>query len=174
MKALYIVTLFTRLSLVTSYGLRDFLARGSGGSTEGPPTTPEEEEVCVDWKDLADTLAANQATWEASDLSSCYKMTISRSCFCPTEYREPRTITVLNGEIQEDVDKIYQRPTMEELFALIDKDCVQKCPNNGPAECRVTFADDKDGAYITSLYIDYSRFIADEENSYTVSSLEAC
>lgn len=117
-----------------------------------------------------ETLAEAQALWADADLDA-YRMTLSRSCFCPPEYRGPYEVVVEEGRVQTVVYEGEGVPddralTVEALFDLLNEAYEQKA-----ARIDVTYHPAL--GYPTSLYIDYSEQMADEEVGYTVAELRA-
>ena len=109
-----------------------------------------------------------KARWEAAGLDA-YRMTLQRSCFCPEDYRGPFDVTVRDGAVATvrfngaslDADRAV---TVDDLFALIE-DAYKR----NAASVDVAF--DPDLGYPTSVGIDYSTQMADEEMAYTVADL---
>ncbi|GAB5535510.1 MAG: hypothetical protein Rubg2KO_17590 [Rubricoccaceae bacterium] len=115
-----------------------------------------------------DELAQAQAQWADASLDA-YEMTITRSCFCPPEWRGPYTATVEEGTMTSFVyvdGPISQGepPTVEGLFELLETAYTE-----GAARVDVTYHED--WGYPVSLYIDKEEMMADEEIGYTVSEL---
>lgn len=117
-----------------------------------------------------DDLAEARARWEAVDVSD-YTYTIERQCFCPEQYRGPFAVQVEDGAITEATwsggaagDDV-EIPTVEALFQLIARSYAE-----GADEVRVTY--DGPRGYPTSVWIDRSRGMADEEVGYTVSAFQ--
>jgi hypothetical protein len=127
------------------------------------------------WKRLRSQYYRNRDKWEEEAPSTtCYNMTIQATCFCVDTYRQPHYLVVRNGEIQNSSVGEYaaEMPTVDGLFRRLYNSCLRNCPRSGAAECKVKF--NKDYGYITSIYIDQSELIADEEINYTVSELTFC
>ena len=128
---------------------------GSAGVAEGLPPGPN-------------GLDAARALWEEAGLDG-YTMTVSRSCFCPPEYRGPFAVTVEDGETTGALydgrpAEVGDPPTVEALFALLAEAYAR-----GAARVDVTY--DPALGYPTSLYIDRDERIADEEVGYEVTDL---
>lgn len=100
-----------------------------------------------------------------------YSMTLSRSCFCGPDHLGPFQVEVENGVVvfatrdgeAVPLDRVL---TVEDLFDLLEE------AYDTDAE-RVDVEYDAAFGFPTSLYIDQSRGIADEEIGYTVTDLRA-
>lgn len=119
--------------------------------------------------DGPETLDEARALWAAADLDT-YSMTLTRTCFCPEDYRGPFQVTVEAGEVAEVRFQNRDLPTeravsVDDLFDLL-----QTAYDEGAARVNATYHPTL--GYPTSLYIDRSEQIADEEVGYTVENLE--
>jgi hypothetical protein len=110
------------------------------------------------------------AKWKAAG-SQSYTFVLEKNCRCMN--RGPATVTVAKGVVTSGVDRstgaaltadaLATFPSIDAIFEQIRKALSQRAPS-----VQVTY-DDKVG-YPTSLYIDWSAAIADEETSYTLSA----
>ncbi|MEO0559888.1 MAG: DUF6174 domain-containing protein [Bacteroidota bacterium] len=115
-----------------------------------------------------DALAQAQAQWAEANVEA-YEMTITRTCFCPPEWRGPYTVTVEEGTVTSFVIEDQpiaqgEPPAVEGLFELLETAYAE-----GAARVDVTYHEE--WGYPTSLYIDKEEMMADEEIGYTVSEL---
>ena len=115
-------------------------------------------------------LASARARWAAVG-PDAYTMTLSRSCFCPEEYRGPYRVSVRGGTVTRVEMNGQTLPadralSVEALFALLEDATAR------PAE-RIDVTYDARLGYPTSVAIDYDARIADEEVAYTVRDLTA-
>ncbi|MDO9409752.1 DUF6174 domain-containing protein [Patulibacter sp.] len=106
-------------------------------------------------------LDAARERWAARGLRS-YRMRPALSCFCPPEVRAPRTVQVRRGRPVGAVpDALRRFATVPRLFAR-----VQEAIDAGVASLTVSYASGTGRP--TSLSVDRSRAIADEETVVTV------
>jgi hypothetical protein len=136
-----------------------------------PPDYPPDESCDPNWQTLQQQWQQAYSVWNKQD-KSCYTMTLIRNCFCPPDWRGPHNVRVENGVVVVPLD--YYIPTMDEIFDTIYNRCIAGCPDDGAVQCEATFAAAQFGAYVTQMYYDQSRFIADEELGYVVSNLTFC
>ena len=115
-----------------------------------------------------DDLALARAKWADAALDG-YTMTITRSCFCPPEYRGPYTVAVDGGEVSSVLyggqpAEAGEPPTVDALFALLETAYAE-----GAARVDVDYHDEL--GYPVELYIDRDTRLADEEVGYSISEL---
>ncbi|USN54611.1 MAG: hypothetical protein H6765_08985 [Candidatus Peribacteria bacterium] len=128
-----------------------------------------------DYRDIQAALDAAQAVWVTAELQE-YAAVQQVSCFCITDYIRPISFDVLDGVIDTS-SAMYADDqggelgefapdllTVEELFTLIQEAIDSKAAT-------ITVSYDEDLGYPTSLWIDQSEMMADEERgySYTIS-----
>jgi hypothetical protein len=111
--------------------------------------------------------------WTARGITD-YQFKFQWICFCGPDYTRPVIIEVRGGVINsiryadtgEPVDpaNFDRYHTIEGLFALL-----QEAVNQKAAQIRVSF--DPELKYPTTVYIDYSSNIADEERGFSVNDL---
>lgn len=121
--------------------------------------------------------AEGRALWESKGIED-YRFTLSRNCFCLI--REPVVVEVRDGKAITITDQATGKSTIDgfeltEIFeeaATIDKlfARIEQAEVEGAVRIDVTY--DKTYGYPTSLYIDQSEMIADEEIGYVVSAFE--
>ncbi len=133
------------------------LPSGPVFSGSGEPSDPSPE------------FEAARARWSEAGLDA-YRMTLQRICFCPMpDYTGPFDVVVRNGAIETvtlegaAVD-VERGETVEALFDLIAEAYAQ-----GAESIAVEY--DAEWGYPTSVGIDYSTQMADEEIAYRVSDL---
>ena len=110
-------------------------------------------------------LQTAQALWQQKQPEH-YAFTLKRSCFCPPEFNKPIEVRVYRGVIQQatllpdgkplPADRKNDAMTVEDLFKMI-QDAIA-----GKAES-VEVKYDAQYGFPTSISIDRSRMIADEE-----------
>ncbi len=117
-------------------------------------------------------LEANRKKWDSLDIDD-YSFTLQRNCFCRGDAIRPINIEVRDGKIAsatfadtgeavpDDLD--FNKLTVNDLFKE-----VQQAIKGGAAQVDVTY--DKQYGFPTSIYIDQSQQIADEEVGFTVSN----
>jgi hypothetical protein len=118
-------------------------------------------------------LDAAMATWESHGLTH-YSFGYQNRCFCREDYTAPLLVYVQDGAVTGTTRRdgggavlpevAAYVPTMEGIFALI-----QEGINLNAASVDVIY--DSTYGYPTSMYIDYSEFIADEEARLVVDYL---
>jgi len=138
--------------------------------TDGPVGPPPADASGTPAERSPELDAARQR-WEDAGLDA-YRFTLQRICFCPSpDYTGPFEVAVrhgaidtvrLDGAIVEDDRAV----TVGDLFALLEE------AYDREAE-RVDVAFDPVLGYPTSISIDYSSRMADEEIGYRVSALAA-
>jgi hypothetical protein len=121
-----------------------------------------------DW--MRSQFERNRRLWNEQALSD-YSYVFNWSCFCLPEYTAPVNIRVEQGEWTEMsfvldgkpvIEENWQRyKTIDELFEIIDDAFRQDAK-----EIHATY--DPDLGYPTSVFIDYSELIADEERGFNV------
>ncbi len=117
-------------------------------------------------------LAAAQKLWTSKNITN-YTMVQERSCFCPEEWRRPMRFEVNNGVVQtgvvyyNDKDKEKVPSTIDaklnsvtDAFAIVQDAIDQEVDN-----LEVVY--DKVSGYPTTISIDYSVMMADEEQYLT-------
>lgn len=121
-------------------------------------------------------LDRNEKLWKSQNITS-YDFTLTRSCFCPEDWRGPVNIQVRNGTVTSTKyvsngqaatpEKFGDVDTIEELFAVIRDAYEGKNTFDQKAETvEVTYHPQM--GYPLTIYIDVSTMIADEEQGYTV------
>jgi hypothetical protein len=125
--------------------------------------------------DPGDDLAANRRQWQSQRITD-YQVQYSVSCFCVTDVTAPVVLQVRGGKIvsvtrvadgvaipESRWEGLYY--TVDQMFALI-ADARAK----GADEVRVDY--DPALRYPTTVFIDQSVRLADEERHFTMSGLE--
>jgi hypothetical protein len=115
-------------------------------------------------------LERNQRLW-AEQRPNAYVYVVERQCFCPSEARGPVRVRVVDGVTTSRVyvdsgDSVPAAmaegfPSVAGLFEFIH-DAMER----DPAELRVTY--DTSTGVPLSIFVDYSREMADEEMGYEV------
>lgn len=122
--------------------------------------------------DERDDLRRNRERWNAQRILS-YEYVLQQSCFCPPELVRPVRVVVREGQVVSVADAERSTPlsmdrsrtlTVDELFARI-----QDALDRDAAEVRVQYHPEL--GYPTSISIDYSRRVIDEELSFTAGEL---
>jgi Family of unknown function (DUF6174)/Domain of unknown function (DUF6438) len=120
-------------------------------------------------------LETNQKLWNQQNFSS-YRYTLSRSCFCTAEAREPVVIQVKEGKVTGITSVKTGKPVNRELFQAYDsvpklfaviKDAIAKKAASLDVKYHPTLG------YPIQINVDYNAQIADEELYLTVDKLEA-
>lgn len=117
-------------------------------------------------------LNANQKLWNSQGIDD-YSFTLQRNCFCRGDALRPINIQVRDGKVTSatfaDTGKPvppeldFNKLTINDLFKEIGQAIKGKA-----AQVDVSY--DKTYGFPTSIYIDQSRQIADEEVGYTISN----
>ncbi|CAA6814553.1 MAG: Alkaline phosphatase (EC [uncultured Thiotrichaceae bacterium] len=151
----------------------------SGGITGGPirDITLSQEDVNAvtggtDHSALKEEFEANKQKW-LDNRPTDYSYTVERSGFLGPEARKPIDITVEGDTITDSQFSDgsagpvpdFNKLSVDDLF-----NTVENAINSGAAEIRVTY-DEKLG-HPTSIFIDQSRLIADEEVFLSASNLK--
>lgn len=152
----------------------------SGGITGGEilrhTLTAQDIKVINGATTLPADLTANRAKWEqATADGQSVSYTAQSSCFCPPDYTRPMNITEQNGRITDatyadtgEAVPVYVRDsllTMNERF-----DQLQDAYTSGAEQVDVTY--DAQLGYPSSVLIDQSFQMADEEIRYTIKDLQ--
>lgn len=116
----------------------------------------------------------NLQKWQGSGIDD-YSFTLQRSCFCPGDTTKPVNINVENGQVVSatfadtgeplPADLSYNSLTIDDLFKQVGD-----ALDSGAERVDVTY--DPTYGYPTSIYIDRSSRIADEEVGFTVSNFQ--
>lgn len=152
----------------------------SGGITGGEITRHTLTQKDIDQLNgntqLPPELVDSRAKWDAatSDGQSV-SYTAQNSCFCPPDYTRPMNITEQNGKIVDatyaDTGEAVPNYIRDGLLTMNERfDQLQDAYLSG-AE-RIDASYDPQLGYPSSVYIDQSFMIADEEISYTIKDLE--
>ena len=146
-------------------------------SEEALTPAPNSNSRCdFDWKSTRDEYEANLNVWNSFKerySTGCYNMTVERSCFCAPAWRGPFNVAIRQGEVV--FPQGFELDSMNGLFQLVYNECISTCPgSDGPAFCQIEYAPEEEGSYITSIFIDKSYEIADEEIRLSVSNLTFC
>lgn len=114
----------------------------------------------------------NLQKWQGSDLEN-YSFTLQRNCFCRGDAIRPVNIEVENGKVKSAVfadtgeplpaDVDFNSLTVDDLFKQIGE-----AFDSGAEKVDVKY--DPTYGYPTSIYIDRSSMIADEEVGFTISN----
>ncbi|HLP92254.1 MAG TPA: DUF6174 domain-containing protein [Nostocaceae cyanobacterium] len=120
-------------------------------------------------------LRVNQRLWNRQNITN-YRYTLTRSCFCAPEAREPVVVEVRNGQTVSvtsvatgqsvDPELFKQYDTIPELFKVIQDAIAKKAD-------RLDIQYEPKLGYPTQINIDYSFQIADEELFITVENFQA-
>lgn len=138
---------------------------GDGGNDGFPPQSCDDnwEQTAEDYRNVVNNI------WQSP---TCYTFTLERQCRCLTEYRGPWDITVENGIVTSMVpDLDYSKVTMDDLFDMIDENCVATCPTNGASLCGITYGVNGN---VESMYIDPMGLRTHDEIIYLVTNFATC
>jgi hypothetical protein len=140
----------------------------SGGDGDGSDRNDRGDDPTTDQRVVE--LEERRERWAGQE-PAAYRFTIAQICFCPTEYTQPRTVTVEAGEavsIEPPIDSL-QPPidiptTVDDLFqtvedAIVDADAVE-----------VTYDNEFD--FPASIGIDPILDAIDDETTYEITDFE--
>ncbi|MEZ5477549.1 MAG: DUF6174 domain-containing protein [Thiolinea sp.] len=154
-------------------------AIANGGITGGVITektlTAEDVDAINQTAAVPQTFTDNLQKWQqASAGADSISYTTQQTCFCPLEFTRPMNITEQNGQITsatytdtgEDVPAniVDSLQTVDQRFAQLQ----QAYESNAE---RIDASYDPELGYPTSVFIDRSFMIADEEILYNISNL---
>ena len=119
--------------------------------------------------------------WQDQGLAD-YDFTLERQCFCPEDWRGPVNIQVRDGVAASVTyvssgeavteGKFDNADTIDKLFVILENAYTGKGDFGQKADTiNVTYNAQR--GYPTTIYIDVSQAIADEEQGYTVTNLVA-
>jgi hypothetical protein len=113
--------------------------------------------------------------WARARISS-YDYTLTRACFCSSEFTRPIIVSVRNGTVasRRYADSGQPIPaTFENVFSTVDDlfDEIELAIDNDPAQLRASY-DDSIGVPL-SVYIDPEANTADDEHGFGVSNFVA-
>jgi hypothetical protein len=151
---------------------------GNGGGVQGRGGggTGRNQNACpANWRDTRKQYNQNLHKWERKAPSTrCYNMTIQPTCFCAPPLASPHQVVVKNGKAQNSTTDEFSgtMPTINDLFRLVDRECIKNCPKQGAGVCNITY--NQDYGYITTLFINPTKVITDRELNYTVSNVTFC
>ncbi len=124
-------------------------------------------------------LTRNQKLWESKNINN-YDFTVERQCFCPEDYRGPVNIQVRNDAptsvtyVSSGADasgKFGDTDTVDELFTAL-QNAYEGNNSFSQKAARVDVTYDSQYGYPTSIYIDISPQIADEEQGFEVTNFK--
>lgn len=146
---------------MTSHALRAFL-------TVAPLVTAL---ACSDGVSPTSDLLRNRARWAKAGVTT-YQLVVSRSCECLPEAQGPVTLSVVNGVVQSRAYTIGGGPVPEELHDVFPAvpglfDMIEQAIGLDPAHIRVSY--DATLGYPSSIFVDFSEQVADEELSYSAT-----
>ena len=117
---------------------------------------------------------ANIKKWQKANIKD-YSFTFQRSCFCIRDVTRPVNLDIRNGKVNSasfsDTGKpltdaaSINKVTIDDMFKAIKNGL-----DNNAETVRVTY--DPTYGYPTSIFIDQSRQIADEETSFTIKDFQ--
>lgn len=137
--------------------------------SQSPVAEPLPTQRCDDnWQATAEAYRANLEFWQSP---SCYRFKFERACECLPDMAGPFAVEVRNGTMVKSVEAPVPIPTIDEMLATIERECVATCPDSGAASCRIVYGDKGE---VSSLYIDLEADVADEELIYFVRAFELC
>lgn len=120
------------------------------------------------------TLPAAQARWQQL-AANHYAYTVQLSCFCIDEVRRPVRIVVRDGQVESmtvvetgaaaDAELFARYAGAANLFGLL-------ADAEAQGAARIDASYDAQTGLPTSVYVDYSEMIADEELALTISNIE--
>ena len=123
---------------------------------QAPDPEPSPVDPAIADGSAAKALAAAEKRWAATKLRS-YRMRVRLQCFCGPQTTSPRTITVRRGRTVGKVhEAVRAYATVPRLFAYL-----RKAIRRRAAVLDVSYA--KATGRPTSIYVDQSLMIADEE-----------
>lgn len=134
-----------------------------------PPVTPPQTNLPVEFTD-------NRQRWEnfTNDPNAFVQYTIQRSTFGPVDSNRPINVTEQGGQVTratfadtgEDVPQniLNGLDTIDDVFQRLEN-----AYNNNAERIDVTY--DSQFGHPTSVFIDQSQMIADEEVGYTISNV---
>ena len=129
---------------------------------------------CLTSPDDADELSRQRRKWESQGITD-YRVLSQLVCFCVREFTAPVVLHVLNRRLvsvtrADDLSPVppsewgFRYYTIDEMFDLI-ADAQAK----GASEVRVTY--DPALGYPTSVFLDMSSRVADDERQFELSGL---
>lgn len=155
----------------------------SGGITGGEVSRQKltrKDVTAINGSGLSDAqgqLDANRKKWESQGIDD-YSFTLQRNCFCRGDAIRPINIEVRDGSVTSaryadtgeliPDDRQYNKQSVYNLNADGLFNLVEQGIKGGAAQVDVTY--DKTFGIPTSIYIDQSQQIADEEMGYTISN----
>lgn len=152
----------------------------SGGITGGEITRHTLTQKDIDQlngkTNLPQDLVDSRAKWEAATSNGqSASYTAQTSCFCPEDYTRPMNITEQNGKIVDatyaDTGEAVPSYIRDGLLSMSERfDQLEDAYLSDAERVDVTYDPQLD--YPSSVYIDQSFMMADEEISYTVKDLQ--
>ncbi len=149
----------------------------TGGEIQRKTLTDEDiKQINTPKGNLPEDFSNNLQKWQSftGGPDEFLSYTTQQSCFCPREFTRPMNITESNGQITSATyadtgetvpDNIRQSlQTVDQRFEQL-----RNAYESGADQVNVTY--DPQFGYPTSVFIDQSQLIADEEISYSISNL---
>lgn len=125
---------------------------------------------------LPKELVDSRAKWESltGGADTSVKYIAQNSCFCPEDYNRPMNITEQNGKIVDatyvDTGEAVPSYIRDGLLTMDERfDQLEEAYLSGSDRIDVTY--DSSFGYPSSVYVDRSFMIADEELSYSIKDL---
>jgi hypothetical protein len=125
---------------------------------------PEPVDPSITAANTQKALDAAKAKWKTYGARS-YQMVVRRSCFCPEQYTRPRKVVVRGGKIVKAAAEVRDFATVPRLFRIVQSAITRKV-----ASLSVSY--DAKRGFPTSIFVDTSQQIADEEQGYGVTSFK--
>lgn len=153
----------------------------SGGITGGEvsrKTLSEDEAAQINQTkgNVPQAFTDNLQKWQSytSGPDDFISYTTQQSCFCPQEFTRPMNITESDGQITSATYADTNEPVPDNIrqsLQTVDQrfEQLQNAYENGAATVNVEY--DEQFGFPTSVFIDQSEMIADEEISYSISNL---
>ncbi|WP_298613180.1 DUF6174 domain-containing protein [uncultured Thiothrix sp.] len=151
----------------------------SGGITGGEITRHTLTQKDIDQLNGKTTLPQDfldsRAKWDAATSNAqSVSYTAQNSCFCPPDYTRPMNITEQNGKIIDatyaDTGEVVPSYIRDGLLTMNERfDQLEQAYLSGADRIDVSY--DPRLGYPSSVYVDQSFMIADEELSYTIKDL---
>jgi hypothetical protein len=135
---------------------------------------PPKEPSAVELRQMQTQLNQAEAKWRKTQPQH-YAYTLQRSCFCPPEFNKPIMVRVFKGRVQQATLLPDNTPLPNERRAEaypLDRSfkVIQEAIKRKASSIKVSY--DKKYGFPTSISIDYSTMIADEEFYLTIKDFK--
>jgi len=138
-------------------------------AADEPIAIPVPNPSCTNWEEASAKYNEAVAKWVEPE---CYVFTYTFRGFT-IGGPDPQTRQVRNGtaiNLTDEQEQMYFK-TLQDFFDLINDLCIERCPGDGAFVCDITYSEASGVTYPSSIFIDVSQLMADEERIYDITDV---